>query len=413
MPSLANLVALVAALTIRPAHSVLGKSTYAMSHPFAYKAWMEKFLPTKENIVQKNSTKTCNEWVKLCVDDGSTPFECSGPMGNTQIHSVGAYLRDPGAMSMQAIELQFTQTLAGMKSYDPMMELHAAFHTTDLDTYVSKFKAAAVPYLATTFESGGKSYNSILVHVDGSLAAGAKSLLVLELVGTSSLAALQWEAVNFTTPRASARSLRRATALSATGLSSTALKLLHVSFPSSNVTRDADYFENVLDGTKVAMTTAKGTTTYSGILFDGDTVEVRYTQSAQVSRGAMSVEQWENYVTKLHAKCIPSPNPHNQGFDRLADNHIGGHGPHSGGGSGPGTVLGPYIERQKTAGLPYRIYGGPGGGDGPHFLYLYGPNGWGYQITGKCEDASLCPGSNVVGYDMCTQGIKGHCNVDG
>ena len=203
---------------------------------------MEKFLPTKENIVQKNSTKTCNEWVKLCIDDGSTPFECSGPMGNTQIHSVGAYLRDSGKMSMQEIELQFTQTLAGMKDYDPMMELHVAFHTADLDSYIQKFKSADTPFLATTFESEGKRYNSILVQVDGSLEPGAKSLLVLELIGTSSISSLQREAAFFATPRASAASLHRASARS---ISSDALTLLHISFPSSNITRDVVYFENV------------------------------------------------------------------------------------------------------------------------------------------------------------------------
>ena len=241
MPPLAKIFVL-ASLALRLTEAVVGKSTYAMSHPFAYKAWMEKFLPTKENIIQKNSTKTCNEWVKLCIDDGSTPFECSGPMGNTQIHSVGAYLRDSGKMSMQEIELQFTQTLAGMKDYDPMMELHVAFHTADLDSYIQKFKSADTPFLATTFESEGKRYNSILVQVDGSLEPGAKSLLVLELIGTSSISSLQREAAFFATPRASAASLHRASARS---ISSDALTLLHISFPSSNITRDVVYFENV------------------------------------------------------------------------------------------------------------------------------------------------------------------------
>ena len=27
------------------AHATVGKSTYAMTHPFAYKAWMEKYIP--------------------------------------------------------------------------------------------------------------------------------------------------------------------------------------------------------------------------------------------------------------------------------------------------------------------------------------------------------------------------------
>jgi hypothetical protein len=48
----------------------------------------------------------------------------------------------------------------------------------------------------------------------------------------------------------------------------------------------------------------------------------------------------------------------------------------------------------------YRNFVGPSGS--PDFLYVYGPNGWGYQITGSCSDSSLC-GSNLAFYDMCTQ----------
>ena len=82
----------------------------------------------------------------------------------------------------------------------------------------------------------------------------------------------------------------------------------------------------------------------------------------------------------LH-RCIPSPNPDNQGFDRLADNHIGGHATRTTDGIDVSlSSLDTYIKNQKAAKLPYRVYVGPQGT--PDFLYLYGPNGWGYQITG-------------------------------
>jgi len=397
-------------LVVLFAHSteaMIGKSTYAMSHPFAYKAWMEKFLAVEEVIVRANSTKTCVEWVKLCIKDGPSPdCDAMGTGTSPQIHSVGAYLRDSGDMSMQAIELQFTQALAGMKEYDPMMELHAGFHTTDLDSYINKFKAADIPFLATKFESAGKKYDSIIVQVDGSLAPGAKSLLVLELIGQSSISS---EAVFFSTPRASEASLRRALAQHT---SSDALTLLHTSFPSSNITRDIDYFENVLNGEKVEMSNTNGTIVYSGTLFAGDLTEVRYVQSNQPTHGATTVAQWEDYRRQLHAKCIPSPNPDNEGFDRLADLHIGAHNANGGGSNGPGTILDTYIVNQKNTGLPYRVYSPPGGGGGHYFLYLYGPNGWGAQITGTCESSAICPGKHVEFYNMCTQGIKGHCRKD-
>ena len=55
------------------------------------------------------------------------------------------------------------------------------------------------------------------------------------------------------------------------------------------------------------------------------------------------------------------------------------------------------------------MYGVSGGR--MQFLYLYGPNGWGYQVIGTCSDTSLC-GDNIVNYDMCTQGVAGHCDAD-
>eukprot|EP00966_Prymnesium_polylepis_P309889 7160112-Prymnesium_polylepis.1 len=105
----------VVALSAQRASAIVGKSTYAMSHPFAFKAWMEQYLPTAENVIQKNSTSSCNEWVKLCIDDGTTPFVCSGPQGNIQLHSVGAYKRESGTLSMEDLEAQFTTALGGMK----------------------------------------------------------------------------------------------------------------------------------------------------------------------------------------------------------------------------------------------------------------------------------------------------------
>ena len=71
----------------------LGKSTYAMSHPWAFKTFMESYFPTAVQTETQNSTKKCVEWVKLCIDDGSGTQQraCSETTG-AQLHSVGAYL---------------------------------------------------------------------------------------------------------------------------------------------------------------------------------------------------------------------------------------------------------------------------------------------------------------------------------
>jgi len=375
----------------------LGKSTYAMSHPFAYKAFMETHFPTAENMVTANNTASCVEWVKLCIDDGHMTA-CSGPSGNFQMHAVGAYKRYSGSKSMEQLEVDFTKAFGSMEKYDPYFEYHFAFYTTGLDSYISDFKAAGVPYFASKFTDPAtqKTYSSVLVQVPGSLDSSAKSTIAIELLGNSSMLALE-DVYEHDLPRASSEGLARAAAhLTAAprqyGANGKAvLSPVHLSFASSDLDRDVQWFENVLMGTKVFEGSASGGRVYTGVIKSGDATEIRYFQpSSLATQGPTSVAQWEKYQTGLHTECFDSEN--NQGFDRLADNHFGH--------SLRGTDLTPYINAQKKAGLPYRFYSGS-------FFYLYGPNGWGAQIIGTCTG---CPSG---GYNMCTQGITGHCRSDG
>jgi len=415
-------------------------------------------------VIQENSTQSCNEWVKLCIDSAACDPQ------TFQIHSVGAYKRDSGSKSMETLESEFTQALGGMAKYDPFMELHTAFYTSDLDSYITSFKSDSVSYFPSTFTENGKTYHCITVQVDGSLKANTGSLLLLTIIGdSSSLLAAEPYLHHHGTPRASATALQRAELLhsnmtsSSLGLSPrclagvnsvcsatsadcsaciyknwgtiskscpyateaivaasacsapspsppsptppspvprAALTPLHISWPTANIDAMVKYFENTLSGTKVSQTSANGTTTYYGKLFSSDTVEMRWEQSSKATQGPTTVAEWEAYTAALHKKCIPSPNTKNQGFDRLADQHIGGRNP-------GGESLDTYIVAQQKSGYSYRLYSAPQGS--PNFLYLYGPNGWGYQITGSCY--SQC-GSNVVFYNECTQGTTGHCSTD-
>merc|ERR1711865_885071 len=393
---------LIAVCVLLPlcAHATVGKSTYAMTHPFAYKAWMEKYIPYTENVIQQNSTQDCNEWVKLCIDSSS----CSPQ--TFQIHSVGAYKRDSGSKTLETLESEFTEALGGMAKYDPFMELHTAFYTSDLDSYVKSFKSGSVAYFASTFTENGKSYYCVTVQVDGSLKANTGSMLLLTIIGDSSgILNAEPHLHQHDTARASASALQRAELLhsnmsSSASSTAPALTALHISWPTANLDGMVSYFEDTLSGTKVSKTTANGTTTYYGKLFSSDSVELRWEQSSQATQGPTTVAQWEAYTAALHKKCIPSPNSQNQGFDRLADQHIGGRNP-------GGESLDTYIKAQKKAGLSYRVYVGPQGN--PDFLYLYAPNGWGTQIAGSCS--SEC-GSNLVFYNECTQGTTGHCITD-
>lgn len=384
----------------------LGKSTYAMSHPWAFKTFMESYFPTAVQTETQNSTKKCVEWVKLCVDDGSGRSACKETTG-MQIHSVGAYKRDSGAKSMEDIEADFTASMGDLSTYDPYFESNVGFLTKDLAHYADAFKNGSVPFYHSTFAVEGKSYDSLLVQVPGSLKAGAKSLLNLQILGatTGALEAMDGRVLH-AVAQASASSLAQAAEKldNATRLyganGAPVLSGVHVSWLSSDVSRDAKFFESSLGGTKTAGKTDGGTVTYNGVMAKSDAAEFRYVSKSTSTQGPVAIADWETYQVNLHAQCFVSAK--NVGFDRLADNHIGH--------SEQGVKLDSFIKAQEQAGLPYRMYGPPGKGSPPWFFYGYGPNGWGYQLTGQCSDKSLCPKS--VFYDMCTQGIKGNCQAN-
>ena len=172
------------------------------------------------------------------------------------------------------------------------------------------------------------------------------------------------------------------------------LQWLHASYASSDLARDAAFFEKVLLGTKVGQwTSADGTTTtYAGKVQAGDASEMRFVQTTAKSQGPWQVADWEAYISGLHKACIFDTSTSDSGFDRLADMHLG----HALGGAD----LSPYISAVKANGGPYRFYGQ---GSNP-FFYIYMPNGQGIQLIGSCSN---CPsGGN---YDFCTGGIIGSC----
>merc|ERR1712100_46705 len=164
--------------------------------------------------------------------------------------------------------------------------------------------------------------------------------------------------------------------------------------------RDTQYFEDVWMGTKVSSGSDAQGKSYTGLMVSGDVMEVRYMQPSSETQGPTSVKEWEDYQVNLHNTCFDSAN--NQGFDRLADNHLG-----DALGRSEDASVDKYVEAQIVKGMPSRFYG-----QSAHpWLYLYAPNGWGLQIIGACNSQDLCPTADS-NYNMCTQGIIGDCKHD-
>jgi len=302
---------------------------------------------------------------------------------------------------MEQLEVDFTQSMGDMTKYDPYFEYHMAFLTEDLDSYVSAFDGDKVKYFASTFQSSGKTYKSVLLQTPGSLQEGAKSMINIEILGdSSSILEARPDLYQHATPRASLETL--AAAHSRLSLAprkhstngKPVLVKVHRSFASSDKARDAKYFESAMQGTK----TLDAAGVYEGKMVITDTAVFRYVGVSAKTQGPTSVSTWEAYQVALHKKCFDTTN--NEGFDRLADNHQG----HSLGGG----TIDAYVKGQISWGLPYRYYKA----GFMQFFYMYAPNGWGLQVIGSLSDSSLGPKSEV-GYDFCTQGITGHCNKDG
>ena len=302
---------------------------------------------------------------------------------------------------MQQLEGYFSQAMGGMNTYDPFMALHAGFYTTDLDKYLSAFSSGGVKYFPSSFvdTSTGRTFYSATVQTPGSLDASSGSFVVLQLIGnTSSILASNALPVH-PVPQVSSQTLMKAEAATpATGSTPgrPPLTLLKVSWPTSNLTRDIAFFEGVLQGQQLFTASNDGLAVYSGKFLQDDKVEVQFVQHHANTQGPMSVADWEKYQTDLHSKCIVNPT---QGFDRLADFHIG-HAMAS-------VDCAPYISAAKSSGTPYRFFGA---GARP-FLYIYGANGWGQQLICSCNDPAECPSGG--GYDFCNVGITGHCSAKG
>jgi hypothetical protein len=393
--------------------SIKGKQVYAMSHPYAWYDFAKQYFPLMHKVAVPNNTDACAEWLKVCIDDGyaMTEDECMTDSERFQIHVVGAYMREAGIKSLEETEMDFTRAMGDMTTYDPYFEYNVGLFTLDLDHFVSVFDNDSIPYFASTFMGeNGKTYYSVLVQMPGSLALGAKSLNNMEFVAESSqLLPAKPRLYSCTVPRASQHSLEHAKKylldaprqLSLDG-KTPVLAFLHMSFASSDLDRDFEYFHTVLYGTTTSLLNG---TVFTGHAGNGttkfpETFAFRHVQTEgfTATKGPVSVKGWESYQSGLHTKCFDVAN--NDGFDRLADNHYGH----------VVDDLAPYVKAHLKYGLPQRFYYG---GEGFLFYYMYFPNGWGTELIGPCHDASVCPEIHPEqGYSFCTQGITGHCRND-
>ena len=372
--------------------SGFGKSTYAMSDPLGWATWMNKYVPVMPlKGFPVNSTEQCVMWAKLCIDDGNLKQCGKVSDSDFQMHAVGAFDRESGAMSMEQIETDvYGSALGDFAKYDPYMENNVGLYTKDLDTYVKAFEKDGVPHFAMKFTepSSKKTFYSILVRAH-------TSPVVLELMGDSAILAARADVYAHPGPRGprggfAAHDAALAAAERAVGENGMpVVTFTHKSFASSDAARDKAFW-TAMGGIEVATTSAGGASSFAGTLLKRDAAEMIFVEAANATQGKYDVKDWEAYQNALHKKCIVSET---KGFDRLADSHVGH--------SFPGTDISSYIAGVKayTPTVTWRYFA--------HGLfYAYMPNGWGMQLSGKIADDP-----KGGGYDFCKVGVKPDCSA--
>jgi hypothetical protein len=88
--------------------------------------------------------------------------------------------RTAGGLMVEEVEAAFIDKMGSMTVFDAFMDFNVGLFTTNMDFYVKRFVADAVPHLAATWTtSSGDAMYSVFVHVP-------RSQMVVELIAASS-----------------------------------------------------------------------------------------------------------------------------------------------------------------------------------------------------------------------------------
>ena len=194
----------------------IGKNTYAASDPVRAVAWLQRFLPVRQEDWRDCVNDTycpCGELGRVYGDVEGTHLVNPWPTGEGvdrrhgfSIHTVNSRMRS-GHATLATVEEAFTRKFAAAVTtgvYDAFMDFNTGFWTQTLDPYIEAFDAAGVAYFVlswtgpeetTTADGGGSAYWSVIVQV-----GGAPSVLI-ELMSEHSSALQGRRAAGWLPPR--------------------------------------------------------------------------------------------------------------------------------------------------------------------------------------------------------------------
>jgi hypothetical protein len=149
----------------------ISKQTYAATDPQASITWLARYLP----IQCGDSTAMCNSSdpkcgqkgrVNLIPEDSYSGIPFPPSMSSFMFHQVNTSARPSGPTTVAQVEAVFDEKMSAAlqaQRYDSFMDYAVAFWASDLDTYLKKFLADKVPFLALAWEDDmGAAYYSVI-----------------------------------------------------------------------------------------------------------------------------------------------------------------------------------------------------------------------------------------------------------
>lgn len=379
----------------------LTKMTWACTDPIAAQEFFLKYVPSHKAL------DGCDPYCR-CGVQGRVTINGTSEFG---LHATNDMHHPSGTLSVADIERIFTEKFVEFSEYTDVMDYHAGLWTPNLDSTISGFRRAGVPFLPLKWTGIDEmSYYSVLVAVP-------LTTIVLEFVGTppSANALEEGEALSVAIPRCG----QSLVGLAESERDSHDMTPLWISRASSDADRDANWYARHFDASTLLNETGKDN--------NGDKVQYRYliinpsnyiypwelhfVQRAPSAVGGMTVADIEGYYKEVHRSSILSPVC---GFDTWMDNHFGLDIPPDY--TSKGSVANYYLDKlmrslDTESGNVYRLYKQMALDAGVLYaIYVVEPSGHAVQLNGFLGDApDEVPtwNSTLCGQGFCKNGIGG------
>lgn len=409
--------------------SKIGKYTWASTKPTVVKEWFLEHLPTTAWTGDSDASGTCVTYGKVYLGESNSSSVNSN--GLFQLHAVDAWARPSGLLSVGVIEERFDASVSDFSSWHPLLETSMGLYTSDLGYYAEKWASAGLDFMVLMWPH--PSGEGEALDTDGGLTNArdgddgeddeyslptAFSLIAhvpnttinIEVIGRAlNISAISSAYTRLVSHRRYASTMPPSNHEDTTVNGMPAMTAIKVSYASTNATRDATFFENVLgaslllsESNLVRRASGYGYDTTSGtqlraVSFDdwvSNSLEYHFVQFADGADddglvgdadSGFTVGELERLFTDAHDTYLLN---YTYGFDRELDWHFGAR-------LGDALPLTSFIDAAKAEGASYELFTGPTSSSDSTSAYMYValPGGQGAQLvgtlTGEYADLTL------------------------